>query len=49
MVVWKVVFTKQAQKDAKKLTVSNLDKKAKELLKILKNDPLQNLHLMKNL
>lgn len=41
MVVWKVVFTKQAQKDAKKLTVSNLDKKAKELLKILKKDPLQ--------
>lgn len=41
MVTWKIVFTKQALKDAKKLTASNLDKKAKDLLEILKIDPLQ--------
>ena len=39
--MWKVVFTKQAQKDAKKLKTCNLDKKAKELIKILEVDPLQ--------
>lgn len=41
MVTWKIVFTKQALKDAKKLTASNLDKKAKDLLEVLKIDPLQ--------
>ena len=39
--MWKVVFAKQAQKDAKKLKSCNLDKKAKELIKILKVDPFQ--------
>ena len=37
----KVVFTKQAQKDAKKLKSCNLDKKAKELIKILEVNPFQ--------
>lgn len=41
MVSWKIVLTKQAQKDAKKLSSSNLRKKAEELLKILKKNPLQ--------
>ena len=39
--MWQVVFTRQAQKDAKKLKLSNLDAKAKELIKILKVDPFQ--------
>ena len=41
MVEWKIVYTKQAQKDAKKLTSSKLDKKAKELLAIIKINPLK--------
>ena len=39
--MWQVVFTRQAQKDAKKLKLSNLDAKAKELIKILEVDPFQ--------
>ncbi|MBU3174568.1 Txe/YoeB family addiction module toxin [Clostridium estertheticum] len=36
-----IVITKQTQKDAKKLESCNLDKKAKELLKIIKENPYQ--------
>ncbi len=36
---YKVVYTKQAQKDAKKLKGTPLAEKAKELLKILAEDP----------
>lgn len=36
---WRVVFTKQAQKDAKKLAASNLKLKAEALLAILREDP----------
>ncbi len=39
---WKVVFTKQAQKDAKKLSKIKLRSKAEVLLKILKQNPFQN-------
>lgn len=39
---WKVYYTKQAQKDAKKLASSGLKAKAQELLEIIKNDPYQN-------
>ncbi len=39
---WRVVYTKQAQKDAQKLASSGLKSKALELLKILENDPFQN-------
>lgn len=42
MVEWKLVYTKQAQKDAKKLSASNLADKAKELLTIVQNDPFTN-------
>ena len=42
MVSWKIVYTKQAQKDAKKITQSGLKNKAQMLLDILKEDPLQN-------
>jgi Txe/YoeB family toxin of toxin-antitoxin system len=38
-VTWKVVYTKQAQKDAKKLASSGLKTKAKTLIDILKDDP----------
>jgi len=41
-VSWQLVFAKQAQKDAKKLSASGLRSKAEKLLKILKIDPLQN-------
>ncbi len=40
--MWKLVYTKQAQKDAKKLSSSGLKSKALEVLKILENDPFQN-------
>lgn len=38
---WRLVYTKQAQKDAKKLASSGLKPKAQELLAILANDPFQ--------
>ncbi|MBD2201980.1 Txe/YoeB family addiction module toxin [Calothrix sp. FACHB-1219] len=39
---WQLVYTKQAQKDAKKLAASNLKEKTQELLAILEQNPLQN-------
>ncbi|MEN4053271.1 Txe/YoeB family addiction module toxin [Sulfurimonas sp. NWX79] len=42
MVKYKILYSKLALKDAKKLTNVNLDKKAKELIEILKSDPFQN-------
>ena len=36
---WKLVYTKQAQKDAKKLVSSGLKGKALELLELLASDP----------
>lgn len=38
---WKIVFTRQAQRDAKKIARSNLRKKAEALLAILARDPFQ--------
>ena len=38
---WVLYFTKQAQKDAKKLAASNLKSKAEALLAILESDPFQ--------
>ena len=38
---WRLVFTKHAQKDAKKLAKSSLKQKAQELLAILELDPYQ--------
>ena len=37
--MYKLLFTKQAQKDARKLKSSNLKDKAEKVLEILKNDP----------
>lgn len=39
---WKLVYSKQALKDAKKLKAAGLKPKAEELLLIIANDPLQN-------
>jgi toxin YoeB len=39
LVSWQLVFTKQAQKDAKKLVSSNLQAKAQAFLNILQIDP----------
>ena len=39
--IWKVVYTKQAQKDAKKLSTSGLKSKAEEIIDILKTNPYQ--------
>ena len=38
---WRLVYTKQTQKDAKKLASSGLRPKAQELLDILAEDPFQ--------
>ena len=38
---WKLVYTKEAQKDAKKLAATRLKPKAEELLKILEQNPFQ--------
>jgi Txe/YoeB family toxin of toxin-antitoxin system len=40
-VIWKIVYTNHAQKDAKKLTSSHLKAKAAAILKILAKDPFQ--------
>ena len=39
---WELVYTKQAQKDAQKLTSANLKDKALALLNILREHPFQN-------
>ncbi len=38
---WKLIYTKQAQKDAKKLASSGLKLKAQELLSLVVQDPFQ--------
>ena len=38
---WRVVFTKQAQKDAKKIAAADLREKAEALLEILAENPFQ--------
>jgi len=40
-VSWKVVYTKQAQKDAKKLSSAGLKDNAKDLINIIKENPYQ--------
>jgi toxin YoeB len=42
MVKWKIVFTKQSLKDAKKLKSAGLKEKAERILKILGENPFQN-------
>ncbi|EIF41861.1 addiction module antitoxin [gamma proteobacterium BDW918] len=38
---WKLYYTKQAQKDARKLASSGLKNKAQELLQLIEQDPYQ--------
>jgi len=38
---WRIVFTKQAQKDAKKVTASKLKPKAEKVIEILRQNPFQ--------
>lgn len=40
--IWEFVYTKQAQKDAKKLSSAGLKEKAQALLTILRGNPFQN-------
>ena len=42
MVNWRLVFTKQAQKDAKKIAQSGLKPQAERLLELLKENPYKN-------
>lgn len=41
MVTWRIVYTKRAQKDAKKLSASEMKPKAEALLAILEENPFQ--------
>jgi Txe/YoeB family toxin of toxin-antitoxin system len=41
VVSWQLIFTKQVQKDAKKLSEAGLHPKAEELLEILKKNPFK--------
>nr|WP_281719812.1 Txe/YoeB family addiction module toxin [Nitrosomonas nitrosa] len=39
---WRLVYTRQAQKDAQKLASAGLKDKAEALLKLIERDPFQN-------
>jgi Txe/YoeB family toxin of toxin-antitoxin system len=39
---WQIVYTRQAQKDAKKLAACGLKAKAQQLLEIISENPYQN-------
>ncbi len=39
---WRLLYTKQARKDTRKLAASGLRPRAEELLKILEEDPFRN-------
>jgi len=41
MVKWRIVYTRQAQKDAKKIAAAGLRPKAEKLLEILSENPFQ--------
>jgi Txe/YoeB family toxin of toxin-antitoxin system len=41
MVVWKVVFTKQALNDAKKINSAGLRKKAESIIELLQKNPFR--------
>ena len=38
---WKVVYTKQAQRDARKLAAAGLKPKAEELIELLRRNPFE--------
>jgi len=39
--MWRIVFTNQAQKDAKKLSAADLRSKAEKLIEVLRENPHQ--------
>ena len=41
MTPWRIVFTKQAQKDARRLASAGLRSKAEQLLSVLREDPFR--------
>lgn len=41
MVKWKILYTRQAQRDARRLAASGLKEKAERLIKILSEDPFK--------
>ena len=41
MVKWRIVYTRQAQKDARKIAAAGLRQKAEKLLEILSENPFQ--------
>ncbi|MBS3917487.1 MAG: Txe/YoeB family addiction module toxin [Deltaproteobacteria bacterium] len=41
MVKWRIVYTRQAQRDAKKIAAAGLRQKAEKLLEILSDNPFQ--------
>ncbi|MBM2817153.1 MAG: addiction module toxin, Txe/YoeB family [Ignavibacteria bacterium] len=47
--MWKIVYTKQAQKDATKLASANLKEKAEKILSLLKDNPYQSPPLFEKL
>jgi Txe/YoeB family toxin of toxin-antitoxin system len=49
LVMWEVVFTRQAQKDAKKLSAAGLRPKAEMLLQVLRENPYQTPPLFEKL
>jgi Txe/YoeB family toxin of toxin-antitoxin system len=42
LVTWRLVYTRQAQKDARKLAASGLREKSQALLSVIQKDPFQN-------
>jgi len=41
MVKWRIVYTKQAQRDARKIATAGLRQKAEKLLNVLSQNPFQ--------
>ncbi|MBI5195105.1 MAG: Txe/YoeB family addiction module toxin [Nitrospirae bacterium] len=41
LVIWKIVYTKQARKDAKKISASGLRPQTEKLIKVLGENPYQ--------
>ncbi len=39
---WRIILSKKAQKDGRKLAAANLEKKTQELLGIIEKNPFQN-------
>ena len=42
MTLWKIVYTKQAQKDAKKIVAAGFKNKVVKLLEIIQSNPFKN-------